>query len=187
MDGKHVVFGEVTEGYDVVQKIEKTPTDGSDRNERFDWIYGRYRRKWKHGIDWSDWNTQYGSAPATSVGPGASCPLGLGCVNGPGSTTKVSKVPSSGLICPASVGSSSTGQTGHYYDGCYSSVQQNKVTVTTAATPVTDKQTCTTVNGSTPPTCASNSNNVRRRNQDRSNVLLLSVRRMKTIIHVNGS
>jgi peptidyl-prolyl cis-trans isomerase B (cyclophilin B) len=31
LDGKHTVFGEVTEGYDVVEKIEATPTDGRDR------------------------------------------------------------------------------------------------------------------------------------------------------------
>jgi Flp pilus assembly protein TadG len=110
-------------------------------------------------IDWSDWNVQYGSTPASSVGPGSSCPLSLGCISGPGSTTSVSKVPSSGLICPKAVGSSSSGQTGHYYDGCYNSVQQNKVTVTTAATPVTDKQSCKTisnVNGGA-ASCTSNS------------------------------
>ncbi|MDO9353463.1 MAG: peptidylprolyl isomerase [Solirubrobacteraceae bacterium] len=31
LDGKHTVFGKVTEGYDVVEKIEATPTDGRDR------------------------------------------------------------------------------------------------------------------------------------------------------------
>ena len=31
LDGKHTVFGKVTEGYDVVEKIEGTPTDGRDR------------------------------------------------------------------------------------------------------------------------------------------------------------
>jgi peptidyl-prolyl cis-trans isomerase B (cyclophilin B) len=31
LDGKHTVFGEVTDGLDVVDAIESTPTDGRDR------------------------------------------------------------------------------------------------------------------------------------------------------------
>jgi cyclophilin family peptidyl-prolyl cis-trans isomerase len=31
LDGKHTVFGEVTDGMDVVDAIENTPTDGRDR------------------------------------------------------------------------------------------------------------------------------------------------------------
>lgn len=31
MDGRHVVFGEVVGGMDVVEKIEKTETDRGDR------------------------------------------------------------------------------------------------------------------------------------------------------------
>jgi Flp pilus assembly protein TadG len=110
-------------------------------------------------LDWNDWNTQYGTAPGSSVGPGSSCPLSLGCISAPGSTTGVSNVPSSGMICPDAVSGSSAGQTGHYYDGCYTSVQQTKVTVTTAAAPMKDKQSCKTVsnvNGGV-ESCASNS------------------------------
>ena len=109
-------------------------------------------------IDWSDWNVQYSTAPSSSVGAGSTCPwsTGIKCISGPGSTTQVSKVPSSGLICPDAVSGGSTGQTGHYYDGCYNSIQQNKVTVTTAATPVTDKQTCKSVKLAA-ATCTSNS------------------------------
>src|SRR3954447_20293964 len=31
LGGKHTIFGQVTEGYDVVERIAKLPTDGSDR------------------------------------------------------------------------------------------------------------------------------------------------------------
>jgi peptidyl-prolyl cis-trans isomerase B (cyclophilin B) len=31
LDGKHTVFGEVTSGMDVVDTIERTPTDARDR------------------------------------------------------------------------------------------------------------------------------------------------------------
>lgn len=31
LDGKHVVFGEVLEGMDVVRKVENTPTDSNDK------------------------------------------------------------------------------------------------------------------------------------------------------------
>jgi peptidyl-prolyl cis-trans isomerase B (cyclophilin B) len=31
LDGKHTVFGQVTEGMDVVDKLEGVPTDGADR------------------------------------------------------------------------------------------------------------------------------------------------------------
>jgi peptidyl-prolyl cis-trans isomerase B (cyclophilin B) len=31
LDGKHTVFGQVSEGMEVVDKLEGVPTDGSDR------------------------------------------------------------------------------------------------------------------------------------------------------------
>src|SRR5271166_3373787 len=34
LDGKHTVFGQVTEGIDVVDKLEATPTDRADRPEQ---------------------------------------------------------------------------------------------------------------------------------------------------------
>jgi peptidyl-prolyl cis-trans isomerase B (cyclophilin B) len=34
LDGKHTVFGEVTDGMDVVDTIEKLPTDGRDRPQQ---------------------------------------------------------------------------------------------------------------------------------------------------------
>ncbi len=87
-------------------------------------------------IDWSDWNLQMpGSAPASTVGPGSNCPLSLGCITQPGSTTRTNSIPSSGsysgYICPDAVGSSNTGQTGHYYDGCYDSEGTTSTTTQT--------------------------------------------------------
>jgi hypothetical protein len=101
-------------------------------------------------IDWSDWNTQYGTAPANTVGPGSNCPLSVGCVAQPGSTSSVSTIPSSGTykgyICPDAVGSSSTGQSGHHFDGCYTSVAQSTlITVTTVVSPMKDQFDCKTI------------------------------------------
>jgi peptidyl-prolyl cis-trans isomerase A (cyclophilin A) len=31
LSGKHTIFGEVTDGYDVVEAISRTPTKGQDR------------------------------------------------------------------------------------------------------------------------------------------------------------
>jgi len=31
LDGKHTVFGQITEGLDVIDKIEAKPTDGRDK------------------------------------------------------------------------------------------------------------------------------------------------------------
>jgi hypothetical protein len=53
--------------------------------------------------------------------------------------------------------SASNGQGGHYYNGCYNSVPtQTLTTTTTQSTPVTVKQSCTTVNGGT-PSCSTTS------------------------------
>ncbi len=80
-------------------------------------------------IDWTDWSKNFpAGAPSTNTGPGDSCPSGwssYGCVTAPGSTTGTSNIPSSGTYsgyaCPGSLNSSSTGQAGHYYNGCYTS------------------------------------------------------------------
>ena len=103
-------------------------------------------------LDWSDWNTQYGSAPASTVGPGSSCPLSAGCVTQPGSTSSTNTVPSSGTykgyICPNAISSSSAGQNGHYFEGCYNSVAQSTLTTVSAVDqPMKDSFSCQTVNG----------------------------------------
>ena len=112
-------------------------------------------------IDWSDWNTTFpGTAPSTSVGPGSNCPWSsssYGCLSGPGMTGSVTTVPGNGMICPGSVPSSSTGQTGHYYDGCFNSTPTKTLTTTVVQTTVTTtKQSCTQT-GSGTITCVNNS------------------------------
>ena len=111
-------------------------------------------------IDWSDWNTQYSTAPSSTVGPGSNCPFSVGCVSQPGSTSSVSKVPSSGTykgyICPNALSSSTPGQVGHYYEGCYDSVAQSTLTTTTTvAQPMKDQLSCQTINGGS-QTCTEN-------------------------------
>ena len=34
LDGKHVVFGQVVDGYDVIKKIEETPTGSMDKPKK---------------------------------------------------------------------------------------------------------------------------------------------------------
>ena len=115
-------------------------------------------------IDWSDWNTQYSTAPANTVGPGSNCPWSVGCVAQPGSTSSVSTIPSSGTykgyICPNAIGSSSTGQTGHYYDGCYNSVATQTITTTVVQTTTTTLTQNCSQKGTNPVSCGSvNSSN----------------------------
>jgi len=85
-------------------------------------------------IDWSDWEKAYGTVPSNLVGPGSACPWNSGCVSAPGSTTSTNTVPASGsyagYICPDAMGSSSPGQSGHYYNGCYNSTANGTTTVT---------------------------------------------------------
>jgi Flp pilus assembly protein TadG len=127
-------------------------------------------------IDWTDWETAPPSSdtPSTSVGPGSSCPWASGgtynkCLSQPGGTigsngvtmSTVSTVPSTGTyagyICPGSIRSSSTGQTGHYYNGCWTSTPTNTLsTVKTTTQPTKDKQTCSQT-GSGTITCVEQS------------------------------
>lgn len=124
-------------------------------------------------IDWTDWAIQPSSAPSSSVGPGSSCPWSSstynGCLDQPGGTlgsdgitmNTVSTIPSSGTysgyICPGSVRSSSSGQTGHYFDGCWNSVPTKSLNSTLTVTqPMKDVQNCKQV-GSGTITCTDQS------------------------------
>jgi Flp pilus assembly protein TadG len=90
---------------------------------------------------WLDWTTWEAEAPDLvgwgtkssnhSIGPGSNCPWSLSndgftCVNGPGSTTAVSKIPSSGanqgLICPGPDATRSGYKYHFLINGCYDSV-----------------------------------------------------------------
>jgi Flp pilus assembly protein TadG len=90
-------------------------------------------------IDWTDWDAEApdlassSSKPSnwTSIGPGSNCPWsisndGFTCLSGPGSTTVVSKIPSSGTykgyICPGPDPSNSCYKYHFLINGCYDSV-----------------------------------------------------------------
>ena len=86
-------------------------------------------------IDWTDWlAAPSGGAPAALLGPGDSCPWSTGtngfkCQTTPtNNSSTTSTIPSSGTykgyICPSvvSVYDAATGQGGHYFNGCYTSV-----------------------------------------------------------------
>ncbi|MEJ1967538.1 MAG: TadE/TadG family type IV pilus assembly protein [Rhizomicrobium sp.] len=125
-------------------------------------------------IDWTDWDAAPpSSTPSSSVGPGSNCPYswngsGYACApsaaNDPNCTGSgwgsdcVSTIPTSGLICPSvHATNASTGQGGHYYNGCYDSVPtKTKTTTQITTTPMQDKQTCRQT-GSGPTTCADQS------------------------------
>jgi Flp pilus assembly protein TadG len=104
-------------------------------------------------IDWTDWSAKPSSSavpvPSSSIGPGDSCPYSWNgnnlnsCLTQPGGVLTstntsgknvtmimTSTVPSTGTyagyICPGSIYSSSSGQTGHYYNGCYTSTAITK-------------------------------------------------------------
>jgi Flp pilus assembly protein TadG len=103
-------------------------------------------------VDWTDWATVVpGLAPSGSVGPGSACPFATsyGCVNGPGSTSSVSNVPSSGMICPGPHSTSTQdGTNGHWYDGCYNSVA-TQTAVKTVSTPTTSTSVASCTSNST--------------------------------------
>ncbi|MEA2992174.1 MAG: hypothetical protein QOD40_1094 [Alphaproteobacteria bacterium] len=97
-------------------------------------------------IDWTDWEAEPasldtahgGSKPSgwNNVGPGSDCPFsssnnyaayGFGCAPDAGSTSTVSKIPSSGstsgYICPGTdTGGKNATKIGIMYNGCYNSI-----------------------------------------------------------------
>ena len=110
-------------------------------------------------IDWTDWEspvkaTSNTVVPDSTVGWGSNCPWTSGCLASPGSTSNVSKIPSSGTykgyICPDSMGSADPGMSGHYYNGCYTSTATQTATKTDIkVVPVTITSTCTQVDSGT--------------------------------------
>jgi Flp pilus assembly protein TadG len=96
-------------------------------------------------IDWTDWSASMpaGNTPGQTVGPGDSCPFSStynDCLTQPGgvlqsdgvSMTTTTTIPSTGTyagyICPGSISTSSSGQAGHYYNGCFTSVATGTTT-----------------------------------------------------------
>lgn len=96
-------------------------------------------------IDWTDWNSPPpNSMPAASVGPGSACPYskysspyGYACTSSPGNgASTTTTIPGSGTykgyICPGmDSGAYNSGKVGHYYNGCYNSVQISCTTTCT--------------------------------------------------------
>jgi len=98
-------------------------------------------------VDWTDWDsspTGYGfSTPGSSVGYGSNCPYSFGCVTAAGGGSSASKIASSGLICPGTLGSSTPGGSGHHFQGCYDSVPSQTATTTTVnVIPVSVQYSC---------------------------------------------
>ncbi|MES2254331.1 MAG: VWA domain-containing protein [Pseudomonadota bacterium] len=110
-------------------------------------------------LGWSDWDgpvkaTSNTKVPDSTVGWGSNCPWSSGCFAGLGSTTNVSKIPSSGTykgyICPDSMNSADPGMSGHFYNGCYTSTATQTATTTNVkVVPVTVTSTCTQVDSGT--------------------------------------
>jgi Flp pilus assembly protein TadG len=105
-------------------------------------------------VDWTDWDSAPANSfwtPSNTVGPGSNCPFtGVGCVTSAGGGSSASTVPSSGLICPGTLTTSTPGGSGHHFQGCYGSVAQSTLTtVTTVVQPRTDQFDCETINGGT--------------------------------------
>jgi Flp pilus assembly protein TadG len=90
-------------------------------------------------IDWSDWKSSPTPlAPSPSVGPGSACPYtnandGFKCASSAtndlncnlgANNTCAATIPASGLICPsAHKADANNGRGGHFYNGCWDSIQ----------------------------------------------------------------
>ncbi len=131
---------------------------------------GNVNASWIDWTDWSqdipNKNTLIsngGNLPDKTVGPGDSCPFGStfgssttgrcltqpgGALNADGVTIQFTKfipdgtTPYPGYICPASIASSSSGQTGHYYNGCYDSVADGTTTQVSIGTNCSSHNNC---------------------------------------------